>query len=92
MTTVYLDNCCFNRPFDDQLHPLVKLETESKILIQKEIANGKLNLVWSFMLHYKNSVNPFIDRRKQVGRMQCPRKNTKQDKGSQGNNNLIKKH
>jgi len=68
MTTVYLDNCCFNRPFDDQLHPLVKLETESKIFIQEEIANGKLNLVWSFMLHYENSVNPFIDRRKQVGR------------------------
>ena len=27
---VYLDNCCFNRPYDNQLHPLVKLETQAK--------------------------------------------------------------
>ena len=29
---VYLDNCCFNRPYDNQLHPLVKLETQAKLL------------------------------------------------------------
>jgi len=27
---VYLDNCCFNRPFDDQSSPVVRLETEAK--------------------------------------------------------------
>jgi predicted nucleic acid-binding protein len=26
---VYLDNCCFNRPFDDQIHEKVILETEA---------------------------------------------------------------
>lgn len=26
---VYLDLCCFNRPFDDQSHPRVQLETEA---------------------------------------------------------------
>jgi len=28
---LYLDNCCFNRPYDDQTFLLVQLETEAKI-------------------------------------------------------------
>ena len=31
---VYLDNCCYNRPFDEQTQPSVRLETEAKLLIQ----------------------------------------------------------
>ena len=27
---VYLDNCCYNRPFDDQSQLKVRLETEAK--------------------------------------------------------------
>jgi predicted nucleic acid-binding protein len=65
-TLVYLDVCCFNRPYDDQAHPLVMLETEAKLLIQAEIANGNLDLVWSFMLHYENNDNPYADRKKQI--------------------------
>ena len=30
---LYLDNCCFNRPFDDQSQLLVRLETEAKLFI-----------------------------------------------------------
>jgi len=66
MTTVYLDNCCFNRPFDDQLHPLVRLETEAKLLIQSEISHGRLKLVWSYILSKENHDNPFEDRRNQI--------------------------
>ena len=66
MILVYLDNCCFNRPFDDQLHPLVRLETEAKIFIQAEIALGNLNLVWSFMLNHENNDNPFQNRKEQI--------------------------
>ena len=65
-TLVYLDVCCFNRPYDDQAHPLVKLETEAKLLIQAEIANGNLDLVWSFMLHYENNDNPYAERKEQI--------------------------
>ena len=68
MTTVYLDNCCFNRPFDDQLHPIVQMETRAKLLIQAEIALGKLSLVWSFMLNFENNDNPYMDRKEQIGR------------------------
>ncbi|MCL1862349.1 MAG: hypothetical protein FWF78_02150 [Defluviitaleaceae bacterium] len=66
MTTVYLDNCCFNRPFDNQLHPIVQLETQAKLLIQSEAVRGNLNLVWSFMLTHENSDNPYDDRREQI--------------------------
>lgn len=30
---VYMDNCCFNRPFDDQTQTRVRLETEAKLEI-----------------------------------------------------------
>ena len=30
---LYLDNCCFNRPYDNQSHLLVRLETEAKLHI-----------------------------------------------------------
>ena len=66
MTTIYLDNCCFNRPFDNQLHPVVQLETQAKLLIQSEAVQGNLNLVWSFILTHENSDNPYDDRREQI--------------------------
>ncbi len=28
---IYLDNCCFNRPFDDQEQLNIRIETESKL-------------------------------------------------------------
>lgn len=63
---VYLDNCCFNRPFDDQEHPIIMLETEAKLQIQHLALLGDLSLVWSFILHYENNDNPFSERRNQI--------------------------
>jgi len=63
---LYLDNCCFNRPFDDQQHPLVKIETEAKLLIQDELLAGKINLVWSYILFQENNDNPYPNRKQQV--------------------------
>ena len=54
---VYLDNCCFNRPYDNQNQLSVKLETEAKLSIQEMIKDKKLFLIWSFMLDYENSAN-----------------------------------
>lgn len=47
---VYLDNCCYNRPFDDQNNLQIKLETEAKLYIQKLIEELKIDLAWSSML------------------------------------------
>jgi hypothetical protein len=63
---VYLDNCCFNRPYDNQVNLLVVLETEAKLFIQGLIHSGKLELVWSFMLDYENKDNPFDERRSNI--------------------------
>lgn len=60
---IYLDNCMFNRPFDNQDNIRVRLETESKLHIQELIKNGELDLVWSYILAYENSQNPFFERR-----------------------------
>ena len=47
---IYLDTCTFNRPFDSQIRPNIKLETEAKIFIQDKIRSGELVLVWSYIL------------------------------------------
>lgn len=33
---IYLDNCCFNRPYDNQNSITIFLETEAKLFIQNE--------------------------------------------------------
>ena len=60
---IYLDNCCFNRPYDDQTNLNVHLEAQAKIFIQNEIINKTFELVWSFMMDYEISNNPFFDRK-----------------------------
>ena len=37
---VYLDNCCYNRPFDDQTQLKVRLETEAKLFVQQLMRTG----------------------------------------------------
>ena len=63
---IYLDNCCFNRPFDDQSFFTIRLETEAKLDIQEKIKSGSLSLVWSYILDFENSANPFIERRTEI--------------------------
>ena len=63
---IYLDNCSFNRPFDDQSSMRIKLETEAKLFVQEKILIGKLQLIWSHILEYENMQNPFIERRNSI--------------------------
>lgn len=60
---IYLDNCCFNRPFDDQSQLRIRLESEAKLKIQEEIRSGRFKLVWSYILDYENGKNPFQERK-----------------------------
>ena len=75
---VYLDICCFNRPFDDQIPMRIRLETEAKLYIQRAIYEKKLALAWSYMLEYENSNSPYEERAnaillwKDLAEMQCP--------------------
>jgi predicted nucleic acid-binding protein len=63
---IYLDNCCFNRPFDDQSQLRILLESEAKLKIQENIRAGKSELIWSYLLDYENNKNPFRERREQI--------------------------
>ncbi|MBU0700439.1 PIN domain protein [bacterium] len=63
---IYLDNCCFNRPFDDQSQIRIRIESEAKLRIQEEIRSGKIQLVWSYLLDYENNKNPYIERKVQI--------------------------
>jgi len=60
---IYLDNCCFNRPYDDQSQPRVRFETQAKLYIQKMVFDKKVELVWSYVLKFENSRNPFEAKR-----------------------------
>lgn len=65
---VYLDNCCFNRPFDDQTPLSIRLETEAKLYVQDQIKSGALSLGWSYILDYENNANPCEERRAEIQR------------------------
>jgi predicted nucleic acid-binding protein len=63
---VYLDNCCFNRPFDDQSQTRIISEAEAKLRIQERIREGALELSWSYILDYENASNPYEERRNAI--------------------------
>lgn len=60
---IYLDNCCYNRPFDDQTQMKIHLETQAKLHVQAQIKKGRYDLVWSYILDYENSKNPYDEKR-----------------------------
>lgn len=60
---IYLDNCCYNRPYDDQSQMQVSLETQAKLYIQESVREKRYELVTSYILRYENSANPFNIRR-----------------------------
>ena len=63
---IYLDLCCFNRPWDDQRHDRIRLETEAKLMLQERVRAKTARLAWSYVLDHECSLNPFPDRRAAV--------------------------
>lgn len=59
---IYLDNCCYNRPYDDQSQSRILLETQAKLLIQNLIKQKKIELVSSFSQRFENRKNPYEGR------------------------------
>jgi hypothetical protein len=55
---IYLDNCVYNRPFDDQSQIRISLEAQAKPHIQRLIIDKKIELVYSYLSVYENSENP----------------------------------
>lgn len=63
---VYLDMCCYNRPYDDQSQIKVSLEAQAKLHIQSLIQKKQLELVTSYMLRYECGQNPYEMRRRAI--------------------------
>jgi len=60
MLKVYLDNCCFSRPFDDISNKKIKDEAIAKMYIQSLIKYKSLELYSSFILLYEINQNPSV--------------------------------
>ena len=60
---IYLDNCCFNRPYDDQAQMKVAIETLAKLHIQELVLKREIDIVWSYILKYENGQNIFEAKR-----------------------------
>jgi predicted nucleic acid-binding protein len=63
---IYLDNCCFNRPYDDQSQKTIRRETVAKLDIQSRIYAGEIELVWSYILEYENSLNKNLEKKNAI--------------------------
>jgi predicted nucleic acid-binding protein len=46
------------------------LESEAKLFVQKEILQGTFELVWSYMMDFENSVNPYENRKRAIAEWQ----------------------
>ncbi len=55
---VYLDNCAYNRPYDDQSQFKIELETLAKLKIQRMIKDHQIELASSYMSIYECGENP----------------------------------
>jgi len=58
--------CCFNRPYDDQTKQRIQFEAIAKLMIQSLIVNMEIDFVWSYVLEFENSKNPFAEKRNTI--------------------------
>ena len=63
---IYLDMCCYNRPYDNQSQIKIAMETQAKLYIQNLIIKGDIDLVGSFILDFECSQNPFEMRKRAI--------------------------
>jgi hypothetical protein len=64
---IYLDNCCLNRPFDDQSNLRVRLEAEAVKAILLLCEQGQWQLVSSRIAAFEIANTPDEGRRKKAG-------------------------
>lgn len=65
---IYIDSCCYTRPYDNQDQARVQLETLAKLDIQQRVRDGRLDLVVSGFLYYENGRKKDPDVRERIAR------------------------
>jgi len=68
MIKVYLDNCAYNRPFDDQTQIKIALETGAKQHIQRLVTEKTITLVYSYVNRFENNKSPHSVSRKSISK------------------------
>ncbi len=63
---IYLDNCCLQRPLDDQTHPRIRVETEAVFAVLAAVQAGEQILLGSEALEYEVMRIPDEVRRSEV--------------------------
>jgi hypothetical protein len=63
---IYLDNCCYNRPYDDQTQLRIELETKAKLFIQNLVVANEVRLTVSSVSRLENHDNPIEERRTSI--------------------------
>ena len=60
---MYFDRNIYNRIFDDQTQMRIRFESMAIDILFELVEKKKYDLIWSFILEYENSRNPFIERK-----------------------------
>lgn len=60
---VYLDNCAFNRLFDDISQERVRIEAIAVTALLERVQDGVIDLVWSSMVDFENSDSPIQEQK-----------------------------
>ena len=63
---IYLDNCCYGRPFDNQKDPKIREETRAKMFIQSLVKYGALELAYSSITVKELADSPFEDNSRSI--------------------------
>lgn len=63
---IYLDACCLNRPYDDQIQPRIALETQAILNILNQCELGQWKLITSTALETEIAQTPDLERLKNV--------------------------
>ena len=66
MLKVYMDNCCYHRPFDNQKDNTIRLETQAKIFIQSLIRYKAVQLVYSSVTLQEIADSPFEEKSRSI--------------------------
>lgn len=90
---IYCDMNIYNRCFDDQGQLRIRLETSAIESLFSLIEGGRFICIWSFILDYENSLNPFLERKQAVEIMSfmCKESVIPSDKIAELSKTVIKK-
>ena len=66
MFKIYFDNCCYNRPFDNQKDLVIKTETQAKMFIQSLVKYKTVELVYSSISVQEITDSPFEENSRSI--------------------------